>query len=69
MTDIRKAGRGPADLILRGVCKSFGTHVVLKDLSLRFVADPENGNSTCVLFEVTDIQYSVHSSLPILANP
>ena len=40
-----------------------------KDLSLRFVADPENGNSTCVLFEVTDIQYSVHSSLPILANP
>ena len=45
MTDIRKAGRGPADLILRGVCKSFGTHVVLKDLSLRFAG----GEISCVM--------------------
>ena len=45
MTDARRAGHGPADLILTGISKSFGRHRVLKDLDLRFPA----GQITCVM--------------------
>ncbi len=38
-------------------------------LRLRFIPDPESRSSACILFEVTDIQCTVRSSLPILANP
>ena len=45
MTNARQAGQGPADLILTGICKSFGGHTVLKDLSLCFPA----GEISCVM--------------------